>query len=164
MLEDLSPDLMLKSAIPLDAIHLVRHNGISVIWLDISERPDFSVVAARHEQESGYASCTWFYVVHGKQNITVGLRIEMRQPTRTVFHLAFKLERYFTQLSTIAKYGKLWMVPGPPPAYLVRTQIMDVPTFLQTVVNYSGQGILIELEPPLVKDLQAQLEMWKRTR
>jgi hypothetical protein len=65
-------------------------------------------------------------------------------------------------LSLIARYGKLWVVPGPPQAHLVGTQEMDVHLFLRNMVKYSGQGVLIELESPLVTAVRAQLDEWKR--
>jgi len=94
----------------------------------------------------------------------VGLRVAMKQPTQTVFTLVFKVERYVEQLSTIARYGKLWIMPGPPPTHLVGTQEMDAQTFLTKVVNYSGQGVLIELESHLVTELRTQLDEWKRMK
>jgi hypothetical protein len=88
----------------------------------------------------------------------------MKQPTQTVFTLAFKVERFVEQLSTIARYGKLWIVPGPPPVHLVGTQEMDAQTFLSQVVNFASQGVLIELEPHLIAELRTQLDEWKRIK
>ena len=88
----------------------------------------------------------------------------MKQPTQTVFTLAFKVERFVEQLSTIARYGKLWIVPGPPPAHLVGTQEMDTQTFITKVINFAGQGVLIELEPHLIAELWTQLDGWKRIK
>ena len=65
----------------------------------------------------------------------VGLRIAMKQPTPTMFVLAFQVERFAGHLSMIARYGKLWVVPGPPQAHLVRTQEMDAQTFITKVVK-----------------------------
>lgn len=159
--------LMLHAALPIDDVDrlmLSPTDGLAVIWVDISERPDLQVLAARHEQESGYCICTWFYANPGKRNMVVGLRVEMRQPTRTVFHLAFKVERYLDQLSLIAQAGKLWIVPGPPPDHLTGTIPMTPLDFLRKVVTFSGQGLTIELEPHLVEELREQLAEWKRMK
>ena len=92
------------------------------------------------------------------------MRIAMKQPTHTVFTLVFKVERFVEQHLTIARYGKLWIVPGPQPAHLVGTQEMDAQSFLTKVVNVAGQGVLIELEPHLVTELRTQLDEWKRIK
>ena len=81
-----------------------------------------------------------------------------------MFTLVFKVERFVEQLSTIARYRKLWIVPGPPPTHLVGTQEMDAQTFTEKVVNVAGQGVLIELESHLVEELRTQLDEWKRIK
>jgi hypothetical protein len=78
--------------------------------------------------------------------------------------LAFKVERYREQLSLFAQFGKIWVVPGPPPAHLVGTQEMNMQEFTDKVVNFAGQGIVIELEPKLVTELRELLNEWKRLR
>ena len=94
----------------------------------------------------------------------IGLRVEMRHPTRTVFHLAFKVERYIDQLSLFAQFGKIWVVPGPPPVHLVDTQEMDMQTFIEKMMNFAGQGIVIELEAHLVVELRNLLNEWRRIK
>src|SRR5437660_12809867 len=144
-MEDMDIGLLLRSALPIDDIDqliMPPSDGISVIWVDISERPDLAHLTERSAQESGYAVCTWFYGNPGKRNMLVGLRVAMKQPTNTVFTLVFKVERFVEQLSTIARYGKLWIVPGPPPAHLVGTREMNAQTFISKVVNFAGQGVL----------------------
>lgn len=166
-MEDMDLGLLLHSALSIDDIDqllIPPNDGMSIIWVDISERPDLTALAERSAQESGFAVCIWFYGNPGKRNMLVGLRVAMKQPTNTVFTLVFKVERYVEQLLTIARYGKLWIVPGPPPAYLVGTQEMDAQTFLSQVVDVAGQGVLIELEPHLVAELQTQLDDWKRIK
>ncbi len=164
-MEDLA--LALKSALPIDAIDRLiigPNDGLAIVWVDIQERPDLARLSARHEQEGGYCICTLFYGNPGKRSMIIGLRVEMRKPTRTVFHLAFKVERYLEQLSLFAQFGKIWVVPGPPPAHLIGTQEMDMQEFLDKVVNFAGLGIVIELEPKLVVDLHGLLDDWKRLR
>ncbi len=164
-MEDLA--LALRSALPIDDIDrlLIGPNeGIAMVWVDIQERPDLAQLSARHGQEGGYCICTLFYGNPGKRSMIIGLRVEMRQPTRTVFHLAFKVERYLEQLSLFAQFGKIWVVPGPPPAHLVGTQEMNMQEFTDKVVNFAGQGIVIELEPKLVTELRELLNEWKRLR
>jgi len=94
----------------------------------------------------------------------IDLHVEMRQPTRTVFHLAFKVERYIEQLSLFAQFGKIWVVPGPPPAHLVGTQEMDMQEFIDKVMKFAGNGVVIELEPDLVAELRNLLDAWKRIK
>lgn len=164
-MEDLA--LMLRSAIPVDDVDrlmLGPGDGIAVIWLDLSDRPDIKALIDRHAEEGGYAICTWFYGNPGKHNMLVGLRIEMREPTRSAFHLAFKVKDYQEQLSLIAQAGKLWCVPGPPPAHLTGAIEMTVHDFVQKVVNFSGQGMMIELQPHLITELQQKLSEWKRLK
>jgi hypothetical protein len=166
-MEETDLGVMLRSALSIDDIdqlRLSRSDEISVIWVDISERPDLAVLATRSTQEAGDAVCTWFSGNPGKRNMIVGLRVALSPPTNTVFVLAFQVERFAGQLSTIARYGKLWVVPGPPQAHLVGTQQMDAHTFLTQVVNYSGQGVLIELASHLVTELRTQLDEWKRLK
>ena len=157
--------LALKSALPIDDIDrllISPTDGIAIVWVDIQERPDLATLAARHGQEEGYCICTLFYGNPGKRSMIIGLRVEMRQPTRSVFHLAFKVERYIDQLTLFAQFGKIWVVPGPPPAHLTGTQEMDMQTFIERVMHFAGQGIVIELEPDLVADLRKLLDEWKR--
>jgi hypothetical protein len=132
--------------------------------VDIQERPDLATLAARHEQENGFCICTLFYANPGKRSMIIDLHVEMRQPTRTVFHLAFKVERYIEQLSLFAQFGKIWVVPGPPPAHLVGTQEMDMQEFIDKVMKFAGNGVVIELEPDLVAELRNLLDAWKRIK
>lgn len=155
---------MLQSAVEIDDIDqliLPPDNGFSIIWLDISERPDLSILAAREAPDFGYAICTWFYSRPGARNMIIGLRIELRQP-RLLLHLAIKPERYYDQLATMAAYGNLWIVPGPPPDHLRGTMEMDSTTFTQAVINQVGAGLFLTLEPHLVQELRTQLTEWKR--
>ncbi len=166
-MEDMDLGLLLRSALRIDDIDqliMPPNDGMSIVWVDISERPDLAALAERSEQESGYAICPWFYGNPGKRNMLVGLRVAMKKPTQTVFTLAFKVERFVEQLSTIARYGKLWIVPGPPPAHLVGTQEMDAQAFTEKVINFAGQGVLIELKSHLVTELRTQLDEWKRIK
>jgi hypothetical protein len=151
-MEDMDLGLLLRSALSIDDIDqliIPPNDGMSIIWVDISERPDLAALAERSAQEPGYAVCTWFYGNPGKRNMLV---------------LAFKVEKFVEQLSTIARYGKLWVVPGPPPASLVGTQEMNARTFIEKVVNVVGQGVLIELESHLVEELRTQIDKWKRIK
>src|SRR5436305_11097794 len=120
-MEDMDLGLLLRSALPIDDIDqliMPPNDGISVIWVDISERPDLASLAERNAQESGYAICTWLYGNPGKRNMLVGLRVAMKQPTNTVFTLVFKVEKLVEQLSMISRYGKLWFMPGRHPTHL----------------------------------------------
>ncbi len=85
----------------------------------------------------------------------------MRQPTRTVFHLALKVQPYLDQLTLISQAGKIWIVPGPPPAHLVGTQAMTMADFMERVIAFSGPGVMIELDPSLIAELKHQLDEWK---
>jgi hypothetical protein len=157
--------LLLKAALPIDNIDRVlfdQHDGMMLVWVDMQERPDVALLAVRHGEQEGDCTCTLFSGNHNKRNMILGLRIEMLQPTRTTFHLAFKVERYLGQLSLLAQFGKIWIVPGPPPAHLTGTQEMDLQTFIEKVMHFAGQGITIELEPKLVIDLKALLDEWKQ--
>jgi len=49
-------------------------------------------------------------------------------------------------------------------AHLVGTQEMDMQTFIEKVVSFAGNGVVIELEPKLVADLRSLLNDWKRVR
>lgn len=166
-MEETDLGLMLRSALSIDDIdqlRLPRSGGINVMWVDISERPDLAALAARSTQAAGDAVCSWIYGNPGKRNMIVGLRVALSPPPHTVFVLTFQAERFAGQLLTIARYGKLWVVPGPPQAHLVGTQEMDAQTFLTHVVKYSGQGVLIELESHLVTAVRTQLAEWKRLK
>ena len=159
--------LMLRSAIPIDDIDRLMFgptDGLAVVWVNVAERPDLQVLAERHEEENGYCICTWFSGNAGKSNMVVGLRVEMWKPTRTVFHLVFKVAQYVDQLSLIGQAGKIWVMPGPLPTHLVCTQEMTTQDFLQKVVAFTGQGVMIELEPHLIAELHGQLEEWKRIK
>src|ERR1700674_2236284 len=106
-------DLLQRSALSIDDIDeliMSPNDGMSIIWVDISERPDLAVLAERSAQEPGYGVCTWFYGNPGKRNMIVGLRVAMKLPAHAVFVLAFKVEWFVEQLSAIARYGKLWIV------------------------------------------------------
>jgi len=164
-LKETDPGGMLRSTLRIDDIDQLRLSpteGISVIWVDISERPDLAALAVHRTPKPGVAVCSWFYGNPGKRTLLMGLRIALKKPTPAVFTLLFQVERLAGHLSLIARYGKLWVVPGPPQAHLVGTQEMDAYLFLRNVVNYSGQGVLIELESPLVAAVRTQLDEWKR--
>ena len=103
-----SPELMLRTAIPINDIHQLfsgPQECIVILWLDCSAFPDLEGLTACHEHTRGAAICTWFYLNPSRQNMTVGLRVEMQQPIRSVLHLAFKVARYANELASIARYA-----------------------------------------------------------
>lgn len=166
-MEETDPGGMLRSALRIDDIDQLRLSAterLSVICVDISERPDLAVLAVRNARTPSDAVCTWFSRHPGMQPPIVGLRIAMTQPTTAVFTLVFPMGRFAGHLSIIAKDGKLWIVPGPPLPRPVGSQEMDAQTFFTHVSKYSGQGMWIELEAPLVAALRTQLAEWKRIR
>jgi len=165
-MEGTTLEVMLRSALRIDDIDQLRlspSEGISVIWVDISERLDLAALAVKSAQASSDAEYTWFSGNLSTQNMLVGLRIAMKQPTTAVFTLVYPLERFAGHLLTIAKYGKLWIVPSPPLPHVVGTGGMAAQTFLALVATYAGQGVLLELEAPLVRALRTQLDDWKQT-
>jgi hypothetical protein len=75
-MEDMDLGLLLHSALGIDDIDqllMPSNDGMSIIWVDISERPDLAALAERSAQESGFAVCTWFYGNPSKRNMLVGL-------------------------------------------------------------------------------------------
>jgi hypothetical protein len=164
-MEETNLGLRLRCALrinDIDQLHLPRSGRMSVIWVDIAERPDLAMLAEHSTQEAGHVGCTWFYRHPDQRKMIVGLRVALSPPTPTVFVLAFPVERLAGQLSMIARHGKLWVVPGPPHTHLIGTQAMDEHTFLTHVVTYSGQGVFIALEAHLITELRTQLDAWKR--
>ena len=114
-LEETEPGGMLRSSLRIDDIDQLRLSStekISVIWVDISARPDLAALAVRSAPEPGVVICTWFYGNPGKRTLLIGLRIALKKPTPAVFTLLFQGERWAGHLSPIARYGKLWWCPG----------------------------------------------------
>ena len=164
---NLHSSVLLSSALNIDDIDQVRlsaHDEISIIWVDIAERPDLAVLREHSVQAVGDVEGTWFVQNPGKRNMIIGMRVVLLHPTPAAFVLAFEVERLVGHLVMIAKYGKLLVVPGPPQAHQVGTPEMDAHSFLTHAVNASGQGVLIELEAHLVTELRSQLDGWKRLK
>ena len=156
-------ELMLRSALPIDDIDQVMMSPgqvITLVWVDIADRPDLASLADRQGKEGGYFIATWFYSDPGKRNMLIGLRVDMRTPVKTVFHLVFKVERYEKQLDAVASSGQLWIAPGPPPAHLTGTKVMS----MQEIMALGSQGVALELEPDMVTELRNQLPGWKQRR
>lgn len=165
--ENTSLELMMRTALPIDDVDRLQmgpNEGITIIWVNLFDRPDLQLLEEKAPQPSGFAVCTWFYGNQGQRNMIVGLRVEMKQPTRYAFQIVLKVETYLEQLTLLAQSGKLWVVSGPPPKHLVGNIAMDARTFLQKVAAYRGDGLFIELEPHLITELQEQLAAWKRNR
>ena len=157
--------LLFKTAVPIDDIDELRtgpNDAFSIIWIDTQDRPDLQVLSAKEAATPGYSICTWFYAGPGHRNMRVGLRIETKQPSHYVIVLDFKVSQYIEQLKTIARYGKLWIIPGPIPSYLVGAQPMTANEFIRKVVNVAGQGLFVELQEHLVEELRQQLLEWER--
>ena len=156
--------LAFRNAVPIDDVdRLMAPSGImAVVWLNIEDRPDIAYLAERHKGISGYSICTLFYESPGERKMSVGLYVEMREPTRTAFSIVFRVKQYTDQLEAIAQDGQIWFVPGPPPNHLVGTQEMTLPQFMEKVVAYSGSGVHIELEDHLRAELAGQLGAWKK--
>lgn len=166
-MEEINAGVLLDTALDIDDIDQVRlspSNEISIIWVDISERPDLTVLRDHSVQAVGDVGGTWFVQHPGERNMIIGVRITLSQPTPAAFVLTFEVERLAGHLAMIAKYGKLWIVPGPPHGHQVGTQEMDAHIFLTHVVNASGQGVLMKLEAHLVTELRTLLDEWKRLK
>ncbi len=109
--------------------------SFAVIWVDISERPDLQILAEKDTLADGFSTCTWFYDSPGKQNMRMGLRVEMRQPVHFVIALAFNVRQYVDQLTTIGQDGSFWIMPGPPPSHLASSIEMNPTTIIEQVVS-----------------------------
>jgi len=155
---------LLQTAVPIDDIDMIvtgPTSGLAVVWCDISDRPDLQTLAERHETENGYSVCQWIYGRKGEKAHIIILRVEMKKPSKTNFHLAFSPRKWSMPLHLIAQTGKLWIVPGPPPAHLVGTQWMNSGEFTQKVVAHSGKGVVIELDYNLRNELSRELSLWQ---
>ena len=154
---------MLAAALPIDDIDQVRMlpgASIMLVWVDIQDRPDLADLASLHGEGGGMVLATWFVAYPAERRMIVGLRVEMRAATRVVFHLAFKVERYVEKLDNLARYGQLFIVPGPPPAGLTGTKLMD----MNGLASVASRGIFIELDPSMRTVLYDQLVVWKQQR
>lgn len=159
--EEVDLGVTLRSALRIDDIDQLRLSPterISIMWVDLSERPDLAALAARDAPEPSDASVTLFSDYPGTPKMLVGLRVSLKQPMTAVFTLVFPVEQFAGHLVTMAKYGKLWIVPGPPLPRLVGTGEMEAQTLLTQIVRYSGQGVWLELESPLMRAVRTQLD------
>ena len=156
---------MLRSAIPIDGIDqlLMGSDGFAIVWIDIAERPDVHILAEKVQTRAGYSICRWFYAYLGQPNMVIGLQVEVREPSHFVFHLAFRVAEYVDQLTTIGRYGKLWIVPGPPD-HRRGVTTMDTKTFISKVLSTNGQGLFISLQEHLAEELRARLIEWKQKK
>src|SRR5437588_2893638 len=141
--------LLARSALPINNVASITipasNDGIGVVWADLSERPDLVSVIEQSAQDGGHARMDWFYRYPGRRDMSIGMRIEMEYPTRTVFALMFEVEKYIEWLSTVARHRKFWILPGPIPEFLVgKSQDMHPDVFVEQV----GQGLLMGLDLP----------------
>jgi hypothetical protein len=154
---------MLRSALPIDdvdQVEMLPGQKIIVVWVDVQDRPDLTDLAARHGEGEGSYLMTWFAASPGERRMVIGVRVEMQAATKVVFHLAFKVERYVTELEALAQSGQLWVVPGPPPAYLTGTRVMN----MQQMIAVCGKGVQLEIEESIRTMLRDQLVVWKQNR
>jgi hypothetical protein len=158
--------LLLKAAIPIDDVDqmLVLGLNLTIIWIDISERPDLQVLAEQDTLTDGYSICTYFYANPGKRTMRLGLRVEMREPVHFVLPLVFKVSQYVDQLTTLSLDGNFWVVPGPRPDHLIDSIDMNTATLIEKVIASSGQGLFITLEDHMVVELRERLAEWKRLK
>jgi len=159
-MEELAINLALKSALPVEAIDQTTVN-MTIIWVDFQERPDLAELSARYGK-SGTYSASLLYKNPGTRDLIVILRIEMLQPSQTVFCLAFEVERYFDQIASFAQsqYGLLWILPGPQSKEVTTVQGFDMPDLRA----YSGQGFTLELPQKFITELHGVLDDWKRIK
>ena len=121
-----------------DAEEIASGLSFAVIWVDISELPDLQVLSEQDTLADGFSTGTWFYDSPSKQNMRMGLRVEMRQPVHFVIALAFNVRQYVNQLTTIGWDGSFWVVLGPPPSRLVGSIEMYPATIIEQVVASRG--------------------------
>ena len=155
--------LLARSALPIDNIASITipasNDGIGVVWVDLSERPDLVSVIEQSAQDGGHARMDWFYRYLGRRDMSIGMRIEMEYPTKTVLALMFEVEKYIEWLSMVARHGKIWILPGPIPEFLVgRSRDMHPDVFMERV----GQGLLMGFDSPSdAVELRSQLAQWE---
>ncbi len=161
MNEETTVRLMLESALPIDDIDqitMLPGREIILVWIDIQDRPDLTDLAARHGTGGGTFLMTWFAAAPGKRKMIIGLRVEMEAATRVVFHLAFRVEQWLPELEILAKSGQLWVVPGPPPAHLTGTRMIEA----REMKAIGEKGVQFELGPDMQAVLHDQLTAWKQ--
>ncbi|GCE30277.1 hypothetical protein KDA_57610 [Dictyobacter alpinus] len=165
-MEERSIDELRREALPIDEISQMQlqQQIFEVIWVDISDRPDLAVLSSTKQSEESEALCTWWYANPGKHTMQIGLRIEVQQPAPMIIQLAFKVSQYQEELALLARHGKLWIVPGPPPIKVTGTVELDQRTFLNRILDTNGQGLFVGLPEQLVTELRSQLAEWKRIK
>ena len=163
---EMDGDTFFKTSVPIDDVDqliMSPEMAFSIVWLNTSDRPDLhAILAAKEPPGDGYTILTWSYLNEGQRNMHIALRIDMRAPHQANFHVAFRVDRYFDQLATVARFGTLWFVPGPPPSNLQGAIPMDANEFTARVVDRAGHGLFVTLEPRLVAELSEKLQAWKR--
>lgn len=156
-------ELAYRTAVSIDDVdYLVMSEteGFAVVWIDTNDRPDLATLSSQTPMPEGYSVLNWFYQAPGKRTMQICLHVQMKRPVQYAFSLVFPVARYVNALSQVARQGRIWVVPGPPPNHL-RGQIAMTPTdFLQQVVSSAGQGLLITLQPSLVEELRQACSGW----
>ena len=162
MNEEMTVRLMFESALPIDdvdQITMLPGKTLILVWVDVQDRPDLADLAALQGGGPSTFLMTWFAAAPGERNMVVGLRIEM-EATSVVFHLTFQVERYLPELEILAESGLLWVVPGPPPALLSGTRVMNT----REMRAIGEKGVQFELGPEMQAVLRNQLTTWKQRR
>ncbi|GER90582.1 hypothetical protein KDW_47440 [Dictyobacter vulcani] len=165
-MEEHTIDELRRLALPIDEISQMnlQQQIFAVVWVDISDRPDLAILASTEQGEESEALCTWWYAHPGKDTMQIGLRIEVQQPAHMIIQLAFKVSQYREELELLARHGKLWIVPGPPPIKVSGVVELDQRTFLTRVLDTNGQGLFVGLPEQLIQELRTQLAEWKRIK
>ena len=167
---NLPGEAILKMAVQIDDIDRLispqqrgyQADGQAIVWLNLDERPDVEDVIKQHQQgKEGYAICHLGYLDGGKSKRWVVLRVEMRAPTRTAFHIAMKTSQYAEQLDCIATYGKMWLVKGPIPDNLTGSQAMNARQIYELFVQKIGVVMQLELQDHLRDELRQRLNDWR---
>jgi hypothetical protein len=169
MMEEVAPiqrDDLARVALPVLHIDFLGSgsDAVSLIWIDLSERPDLVQMAQGHRGEQGFAECTWHAPDLVQRDASIYFRLQARIPTQSAMILGFHLATYHINLLRIASDRFLWVMGGPRPDYLLEEYAADPTDLVERLRAARGEGIRLGLHPVLALQLETLVKTWREAQ
>ncbi|MBA2395798.1 MAG: hypothetical protein H0V70_23980 [Ktedonobacteraceae bacterium] len=135
------------------------YKPLTMLWLDISKRPEFRDLARVHATEGpGKNTLTWTYINQGRLDCYFVLHVVMRTPVRTSFRIPIFVREWSKILDTVSQTGAISLLAGPPVKWRDLITTLDPVALEETIYTQSGGGITLTFDDEMKRELRDHYE------
>ena len=156
-------DVVLPQGEQNQFLEKVGDKVLSLVWLDMSKRPELRDLARVHATEGeGESIFTWVYIDEDKEDCYFVLNVKMQKTVRETFRFPIRMQEWAPLVEVISRTGSLSILAGPPVAWRKLLPTMEPAALLQMIYNQARGDVTLEMSVETRSELRRHYEAWVR--